>query len=178
MYNNRDSRKGRRGIWLTKILLGMIVFLLVLIGCNLSNKFRDIFTNKVLEENINFYQFKNVIDKFLNKNDNTEVQEVSGDVVSFLEYEGRYIIQIDQDEGINFLKPGIIVYIGDKDNLGNTVIVQGNDGVDLWYSGVILDSHELYDYVSVKDLLGISENTNYILSIYKDGELLKYEEYF
>ena len=72
---------------------------------------------------------------------------------------------------------GIIVYIGDKDDLGNTVIVQGNDGIDIWYSGISLKEYGLYDYVSKGDILGLSSDVYVTISIYEDGELLKYEEY-
>src|SRR5699024_2478173 len=58
----------------------------------------------------------------------------------------------------NYIVPsigsGIIVYLGDKDNLGNTCIIQGVDGVDIWYSNIDTSNLTLYDYVNKGDMLG------------------------
>ena len=90
---------------------------------------------------------------------------------------GRYRFNYGIDYQIEALMSGIIVFIGDKDDLGNTVIVQGNDGIDIWYSGISLKEYGLYDYVSKGDILGLSSDVYVTISIYEDGELLKYEEY-
>ena len=78
---------------------------------------------------------------------------------------------------VEVLVPGIIVFDGEKDDLGNTIIVQGNDGVDVWYSCVTMKEKGLYDYVSKGDILGISNDVYVTISIYEDGKLLDYEEY-
>ena len=71
-----------------------------------------------------------------------------------------------------------LIQDGTKDGLSNTVIVQGNDGVDIWYSGVSLNEYGLYDYVSEGDVLGGSILEYGFVSIVKDGEKITYEEYF
>ena len=37
--------------------------------------------------------------------------------------------------GIN--ESGIVVFIGDKEGYGNTIIVQRIDGIDEWYGGIV-----------------------------------------
>ena len=43
------------------------------------------------------------------------------------------IIYLDPNSSVLSLSSGIIVYIGQKEGYGNTIIVQGNDGVDIKY---------------------------------------------
>lgn len=165
-------------IWVTKLLLSIIVVLVCLIACNFSNELRDSFKKEVLEDNMKFNEFNKLYKKFMSGTGESQV--VSNNVVdtdSMEEVDGRYKFNYGIDYQVEVLKPGIIVYVGDKDDLGNTVIVQGNDGVDIWYSNVILKEYSLYDYVSCGDILGISNDIYVTVSIYEDGELLKYEEY-
>ena len=60
--------------------------------------------------------------------------------------------------------------------MGNTVIVQGVDGIDIWYSNLGEVKYGMYDYVSSGDILGLS-NEYYLVSLYKDGNMISYEEY-
>ena len=113
----------------------------------------------------------------IDNNESIVVNDTIVDVSDMEEVDGRYRFNYGIDYQIETLKSGIIVYIGDKDNLGNTVIVQGNDGIDIWYSGITLKEYGLYDYVSKGDILGLSSDVYVTISIYEDGELLKYEEY-
>ena len=72
------------------------------------------------------------------------------------------------------LNSGIVVYIGQKEKLGNTVIIQGTDGIDYWYSNIDNLSVNLYDYVEKDIVLGTSINEYIYLTILKDGEYLNY----
>lgn len=71
---------------------------------------------------------------------------------------------------------GLVLFIGEKENYGNTVIVSLNDGIDIWYSNVN-PSVKLYDYIKEGELIGTSLS-NYIYVVFKkDGAILNYEEY-
>ena len=37
--------------------------------------------------------------------------------------------------------------MGEKEGYGNTLIIQGADGVDIWYGNVNSTSLKLYDYI-------------------------------
>ena len=137
-------------------------------------------TRDVLEENINFGYFNKLYKRFVSSDDEESklVSNVVVDKTLMEEDNGRYKFNYGVDYPVEVLTPGIIVYYGDKDSLGDTVIVQGNDGVDVWYSGVVMNEYSLYDYVSKGDILGSSTDLYVTVSILEDGELLKYEEYF
>lgn len=172
-------------IWVTKLLLSIIFFLISLIYVNFNNKNRENYTNNIFEDNISFTKMNNLYDKYIgntkkeanNKKESLVMNE--GLVYQSLEaYNNSTKFTVSNDYPINVLKPGIIVFIGEKDDLGNTVIVQGNDGVDIWYSNVNVTEYSLYDYVTKDDILGTTNNNFLYITILKDGTYLTYEEYF
>lgn len=171
--------KSKDSSWISKMLLSIIVVLSCLIVTNFDIEIRDTFSTNILEKNINFGYFKKIYNKFVGgkKVDDTLVVSLTN-LINYTEENGSYKVDISPDEGIEVMASGIIVYNGDKDNLGNTIIIQGNDGVDIWYSNVSLNNYSLYDYVSKGDILGGSLSDYYYFNIVKDGKKMKYEEYF
>lgn len=80
----------------------------------------------------------------------------------------------------NYLVPivesGIVVFSGNKDSYGNTVIIKQVDGVDVWYGNVKNLNVNLYDYVSRGEFLG--EANKYLYMVFqKDGKYLSYKDY-
>ena len=171
--------------WLTKLLLSIIIVLICLIVTNFSVEIKNSFKNYVLEQNLNFGSINKLYDKYVdggieNSGETIEVVNESDNTFSNIKSngDGTYSLSIERENGVLALNAGLIVFIGDKDNLSNTVIIQGNDGIDIWYSNVSVTEYSLYDYVSKGDILGLSLNDNIILTIMKDGNKLTYEEYF
>lgn len=166
------------GSWMTKLLLSIIIVLICLIVTNFNDELRNVFEQEVLVDNMDFSDFNKLYKKFMVDDEQVELVSNVVDTTDMKEVNGRYRFNYGINYPVEVLKPGIIVFNGDKDELGRTVIVQGNDGVDIWYSGINLDDKSLYDYVSIGDILGSSIEPYLYVSIYEDGNLLKYEEYF
>ena len=78
---------------------------------------------------------------------------------------------------INNLTSGIVVYSGEKEGYGNTVIVQSVDGADIWYGNITNVSVKLYDYVEKDKLIGEVNGDKLYLVIKKDNNFIKYEDY-
>lgn len=179
------KEKPSNKIWVTKLLLSIIFILISLIYVNFNTKNKETYTNNILEDSISFTKLNNLYDKYIG---NTKKEEVNKEDVltmneglvyqSLEKYNNSTKFIVSNDYPINILKPGIIVYIGEKDDLGNTVIVQGNDGVDIWYSNINVTEYSLYDYVTKNDILGTTNSNTLYLTILKDGTYLTYEEYF
>ena len=74
------------------------------------------------------------------------------------------------------IENGIVVFIGKKDNYGDTIIIEGTDGIDIWYSNV-KSSLKLYDYVEKGSLVGEALSNDIYLVYKKDGKVLNYEDY-
>ena len=92
-------------------------------------------------------------------------------------YQNGVSLNVGKNYNMHTLNSGIVVYIGNKEGLGNTVIIQGIDGVDYWYSNIENLSINLYDYVEKDVVLGTSINEYIYLTFVSNGEYLDYEKY-
>lgn len=184
MCQKNKNTKSENNIWISKLLIAIIIVLVSLIITNFNNDIREKYISNVLERNISFSSINKFYEKYIGsfiKSDISDDMMVANantlDSIEKLD-DGSYSVKVYKDEPLMFLGSGIIVFVGEKDNLGNTVIVQGNDGVDVWYSNVILNDYSLYDYVKKGAILGNIEDEKMIITIMKDGQKLEYEEYF
>ena len=79
-------------------------------------------------------------------------------------------------ESINLIDSGIVVYVGEKEGYGNTVIVQQSNGIDVWYGNVDNVDVNLYDYLIKNTIIGTSKDSLYLV-FQKNGEYLDYKNY-
>lgn len=82
--------------------------------------------------------------------------------------------------GLEYLVPtldgGIVIFVGEKEGYGKTVIIEQADGVEVWYSNLSEINVKLYDYLSKGSLVGMANNDLYLV-FYKDGEALDYQNH-
>ena len=72
---------------------------------------------------------------------------------------------------------GMVVFIGNKENYNNTIIVEDLNGVYIWYGNISTTSLKLYDYVEKGTYIGEVNNNNLYMVFSKNGKYLNYEEY-
>lgn len=183
-YKKKLKKQGkddeRLSILFSKLLLAVIFVLGSLVLTNFSSSLKDKYVKEVLEKNIDISYINKFYNKYIGRGKKEEEEVLVANLDSSKEYEkvGESVkFTMEAEEPITTLEGGIIVFIGDKDDLGNTVIVQGNDGIDIWYSNILMTDYSLYDYVSKGDKLGVSMSDNYLVTIKKDDKTLEYEEY-
>ena len=87
-------------------------------------------------------------------------------------------LEVTDNYLVPILKSGIIVFVGEKEGYKNTIIIQGVDGTDIWYGNITNSDYKLYDYVEEGKLLGEAQNNTLYIVLQKDGEYLKFDEYF
>lgn len=169
--------------FVTRCLVCVILFLVISIICNFSDKNLLWFKNNMYDNNINFTFFNKIYKKYINKYlpfDLYDEKIVMSDKFIYSDKE-KYLNGVKLNVGKNYnmksLCGGIVVYIGDKEKLGNTVIIQGTDGVDYWYSNLDNLSVKLYDYIEKDVLIGNTKNEYVYLTFLKDGKYLDYEKY-
>ena len=75
------------------------------------------------------------------------------------------------------LDAGIVVFIGEKEDYGKTVIIQQTDGVDVWSGNVDNLNVKIYDYVESGALLGETKDDKLYLVFKKEGEVLDYKKF-
>ena len=71
----------------------------------------------------------------------------------------------------------MVTFVGEKENYGNTIIIEQVDGVSLWYSNIDKENVKLYDYVEKGSLLGEVKGNTLYLVYKKDDNVLNYEDY-
>jgi len=168
---------------ITRCLICFILFLLISIICNFSDTNLLWFKNKVYNNNINLTYFNKIYKKYIDKYLPFDLYEEKLVMKEGLVYnnKSKYLNGVSLTVGKNYnlytLNGGIVVYIGEKEGLNKTVIIQGTDGIDYWYSNIENLSVNLYDYVEKDTLLGTSITDKIYLTFIKDGEYLNYEEY-
>ena len=169
--------------FITRCLVCIILFLLISIVCNFSDKNLLCFKNNIYDNNINFTFFNKLYNKYISKYLPFDVYEEKIVMSEGLVYNSKekYLNGVSLNVGKSYnmysLCGGIVVYIGEKEGLGETVIIQGTDGVDYWYSNLENLSVNLYDYIEKSVLIGTSKDQNIYLTFVKNGEYVNYEEY-
>ena len=86
-------------------------------------------------------------------------------------------LKVGNDYMVPLLESGIVVFIGEKEGYGNTVIIQQVNGIDVWYGNVKATDLKMYDYVEKGELLGETETEQLYLVFQKEGEFLDYKQY-
>lgn len=169
--------------FISRCLICIILFLLISIICNFSNKNLLWFKNNIYDNNLNFNYFNKIYKKYIGKYIPFNIYEEKVVMKEGLIYEDKkdYLNGVSLKVGKNYnfysLCGGIVVYIGEKEDLGNTIIIQGTDGIDYSYSNLENLSVDLYDYIEKDILLGVSKTEYVYLSFKKDGEYLNYEKF-
>ena len=71
----------------------------------------------------------------------------------------------------------MVIFIGEKENYGNVIIIEGIDGITIWYGNMEKTTVKLYDYVNAGAYLGTTKDNVLYLAYQKDGKFLNYKEY-
>ena len=184
---SKYKKKNNFNKFLNRILITVIITLVTLITLKSNEKLRTKFYDKIYNNSFNFATinklFKDKFGKpipFSDVIEKKETKQVFNEKLEFSE-KSKYLDGVKLKVSNNYLVPsienGIVVFIGEKENYGNTVIVQGTDGVDIWYSNINNTSLKLYDYIERGTLIGEAKD-DYIYLVYKkEGKVLNYEDY-
>lgn len=187
MKKEKDNKiiKYVRGL-LIRCMALVAIFLIMAIFCKSNQVFKDYIITNVYTKNIKFTKVKNLYTKYLGGI--VPLEKLSKEITTpvfkeQLEYTNlaKYYDGVKLEVGNNYLVPiitsGMVVFIGDKDNYGKTIIIEGIDGIDIWYGNMETINASLYDYVEAGSLLGTVKDNNLFLIYEKDNQYLDYNEY-
>ncbi len=161
-----------------RLFVIIIIFFSLLIFVN---------NNESAEKTVKKYLFSNTFkfskinswynNLFLNKRDDKPVANTNSiNYSNAVEYNNGVVLTIGTKTPVYLLSSGIVVYIGQKEEYGNTIIVQQSNGVDAWYGNIEDVNVKLYDYVEKDTIIASASNTLYLL-FDKEGEYLNYKEF-
>lgn len=168
----------------SRVLISVILVLISIIFVKRSDNNLLMYKEQVFEKSFKFASVNKLYKKYLGSilpfdKVPTETQTVFNENFSYKE-KSKNLDGTKFVVGEKYLMPalhsGIVVFIGDKDDYGKTVIVQGTDGVDIWYTNVS-SNLKLYDYVEKNNLIGESNSNEITLVLQKNNKYITYEEY-
>ncbi len=167
---------------LSKFLIAIIFFLSSIIFTNISDNNLLLYKEYVLTESLPFTKIKGWYEELFGEvlPDSKNNQMVFDGKLLYKDIKDYYDgeeLTLNNNTLINNITSGIVVFIGEKDNYNNTVIIQGVDGVDAWYGNLENVSVKLYDYVEKNSVLGQTQDDKLYLVLKKDNDYLKYEDY-
>lgn len=169
---------------ISRILITIIFVLGSIIYTNINSNNKKLYKKYVLENSLSFTKINNLYNDlfgeidFLKKTKDNSTPVFNNISYSSVEnYKNGVKLNVSMNETVSAITSGIVVFIGEKEELGNTIIIQGNDGVDIWYSNITDTNIKVYDYVESGSILGTSNSNELYLTLIKDGKYMNYEEY-
>ena len=181
LNNNIETKNSKVSIFISKTLISIIILLSCLIISNHSSKIHSLMKEK-LNNNLKYPNINSKLTKYLGKtlsmpkNNTEQVFSENNDYQRIEEFDDKNKVIYGKNTTINALQSGIVVFAGEKTNLGYTIIVQGIDDTDIWYSNLANCSVNLYDYIEKDSIIGDVDDY-LIIDIIKNKKHLSYEEY-
>lgn len=172
-----------RGL-ITRVLLSIILVISISIFIKLNASNKLYVEDYIFKDSLKFTQinkwYQNTLGKIIPDGKGSSELVMENNDLKSLSYE-KYLdgvkFNITKGSPVSLLNGGIVVFIGDKEGYDNTVIIQGNDGIDYWYGGITNTNINLYDYLEKDALIGEAQNDYLYLVLEKDKNYLSYEEY-
>lgn len=167
----------------TRTLLSIILVLISAIYINISDQNLINFNNYFFNDTLSFTKINNLYTKYFGNiiptkvSNTTPVFENNNSYNNITEFnDNSYELTLNSNM-FHYLESGVVVFIGEKENFGKTIIVQGIDGVDIWYSNLDNINLTLYDYVEKDSIIGEFKENKAILTFIEDGNYIDYEKY-
>ena len=169
------------------MLLVGIICVSVLIYTKANPKNGQILKNKLFSADFSFAKMNQIYNKYLGNVipfkdtvKTTSEKPVFQETLKYKKettYKDGVKLTVDKNYLIPVAESGMVVFIGEKEGYGNTVIIQQMNGVDLWYGDIGNANVKLYDYVEKGSLLGETKAETLYLVYQKEGKALNYKDY-
>ena len=168
-----------------RTMVVIVLFLIMAITSKTSHTYKDLIIANLYEKNFSFSQIKKFYDKYLggisplDKVIDNEItvfnEELSYE--SITKYYDGAKLEVNKNYLVPVIEEGMVIYIGEKENYGNVVIIEGINGISIWYGNMETTTAKLYDYVNKSTYLGTTKDNILYLVYQKDGTFLDYQEY-
>ncbi len=183
-YNN--AHKFFFNKYIIKFLILVVVTLILLIILKTNKSFRSVFYKNIYEKHFSFVSINNYYQKlfgnpipfsdFFTDSDKTVFSEkIKYDAVT--KYYDGYSFTVNNNLLVPVIETGMVIFIGEKENLGNTIIIEQIDGTEVWYGNITDINVKMYDYIEKGSVLGNTISDKLYLVFKKDGESISYEKY-
>ena len=164
---------------LTAIFLGL-VFLIVM---EYSPRFKNFMQEDVLNKNISFGFLSKLYDKYFGEvlpKTNDNVVKVFNEKMNYKnkeKYLNGYKLTVTDNYLVPVIKSGVVVFIGEKEEYGNVITIEGEDNTTITYGNIKNSDTKLYNYLNAGEFLGEANGDYIYLIIQKEGEYQDIETY-
>ncbi len=169
---------------LNSILISALILIVALCIIKIKPSFKSWIEKNVYQTNISFAGINKTYEKYFGNlfpiPTIEPVTPVFSEQLTYLSkeaYKEGVKLTVDSNYLVPVVESGIVVFMGNKDNYGNVIIVQQVNGIDIWYVGVENSSIKMYDYIEKGSLLGEATSNEIYLYYQKEGEFLDYKDY-
>lgn len=172
-------------VFINKVLITILIFLVGMILVKDNSKYKNTIINNVYEKSFKFTKLKDLYEKYFGKVLSvdkivSEDEKVFNEKLSYKKlskYKDGIKLEVSNKYMVPSLESGIVVFIGEKEGYGNTIIVEQVNGVDVYYSNINPSNIKLYDYIEKGKLLGEVKDNKLYMVFQKDGKYLNYKKY-
>ena len=186
IINRNSSPKPQKHLFkhlLKQTLIVLIIFLSLAILCKKNDTMKEKVVNYLYSEDISFTKIKKAYNKYLGgilplkkeaTTDKVFTEKLKYD--SLTPYKDGVELNITSNYLVPSLYEGMVVFIGEKEDYGKTIIIEDLTGIYTWYGNITSTSLKLYDYVEKGTMIG--EATDKLYLVFTKGErYLNYEDY-
>lgn len=168
---------------LYKSLISIILFILFLILNKGIDNFDIFIYENVYNRNISFAKYNYLYETYFGSlfptNNRKDIMVFNESIIyqKKEKYDDGVLLTVENNYLVPSIDDGIVVFIGKKDNYGNTIIIENKDGLDIWYSNINFLNINMYDYVNKGDFIGEAVDNKLLLIFKKDGKNEDYKKY-
>ncbi len=180
----RKLKKSVRN-FISRVMITIILFLVALILVRDNKEFKKLVIDNIYNKSFKFTEAKKVYEKYFGKVLSVdkivpEEGQVFNEKINYKKsnvYKDGVELEVQKEYLVPALESGIVVFMGEKEEYGTTVIIQQINGVDVWYANMDAKDIKMYDYVKKGTLIGQTKSKKLYLVFQKEGKYLSYKEY-
>ena len=167
---------------ITKSLLGIILFLIGMILIKNNPSLKKIIKENIYENSFSFKKNKKVVEKYLGSLESLNEEKtslVSNNTISYESIEkvnNKLKLKVPEKYPVPAIESGVVLYIGEKEELGKVLIIEQIDGVEAIYQNIDFQNMKLYDYIEKNEIIGEAINKEIFLLFQKNGETIDYQD--
>lgn len=170
---------------LNRILITLLIVISTLIGIKKKPELKKYIIENVYQKSFKFTKVKSIYEKYFGsllpvEKIIKEESPVFSEKLSYKNvnlYKDGVVLSVNNNYMVPAIESGIIVYIGEKEEYGTTIIVEQINGIEVYYSNITAEGLKLYDYIEKGSLIGEAKTDEIYLVFTKDGKYLDYKNY-
>lgn len=181
-----DRNNSFFGKFAIKFLVLVIITLGLLIALKSNTKFKMQFYEHVYNKHLSFASINKLYQDtfgspipfkdFFEKN-NYPVFNEKINYKTLNKYYDGIALGVNKEFVVPVIETGMVIFVGEKENYGNTIIIEQIDGVEVWYGNLANINLKMYDYVEKGTIVGNVNDSKLYLVFKKDGKIVGYENY-